>query len=61
MNNRPDFNIKDSYGKTVLFDAVEGQNINIIKYVVNNVDSLNILDEKKEALTMPISIYPPTL
>ena len=38
-------NIKDSYGKTVLFDAVEGQNVNIIKDVVNNVDSLNILDE----------------
>ena len=45
---KPDLNIKDSYGKTVLFDAVEGGNLNILKDVVNNLDTLNTLDENHQ-------------
>ena len=45
MNYNPDFSIKDSYGKTVLFYAVEGGNLNILKDVTNNTNNLNVLDE----------------
>lgn len=44
MAHNPDLSIRDHYGKTVLFDAIEGGNLDIIKELINNIDDINIVD-----------------
>ncbi len=50
MAQNPDLNLKDHYGKTVLFDAVEGGSLNIVREIVNNIDDINIVDDNGQSV-----------
>ncbi len=49
MSQNPDLSLKDHYGKTVLFDAIEGGSLNIVREIVNNIEDINIVDNNGQS------------